>query len=450
MRPACGGVLAAVWFLCCALALTPRARAGVERRSVVVEAVQRASPAVVTVRTEVMVADRSADVFNWFFQDFAGPRQQHKQASSQGSGVVIDPKGLVLTNYHVIAAGGDVELEFADGRKFPAEVVGGTPDHDLAVLGIKGQPKLPYVSMGSSHDLMIGESVIAIGNPFGLSHTVTVGVVSALHRTLHTEEREFPDFIQTDASINPGNSGGPLLTIDGQLVGVNTAIYNKAQGIGFAIPIDKARRIVGDLVRYGKVRRPYFGFEPQDLTPELAQSVGLGDATGAMVADVDAQGPAQGVLQAGDTILDVEGARVSSEASLRLLLTDYTVGTGVNLTILRGGQRRAVSLLPTEVQPELALQRLRQRAGIVVEAVSEADARRARVPAGLILVRSVVPRSPAARVGIQPGDWVRAINSEKTLGMQVFGEGLTRAFWRGQVILLIQRGRVWQQIQFEY
>ena len=449
MSSSCGGGLAAILLLCQAAFLSP-AHAAVERRSAVVEAVQRASPAVVTVRTEVMVADRSADVFNWFFQDFSGSRQQHRQTTSQGSGVVIDPKGLVLTNYHVIAAGGDVELEFTDGRKFPAEVVGGTPDHDLAVLSIKGQPKLPFVSMGTSHDLMIGESVIAIGNPFGLSHTVTVGVVSALHRTLHTEEREFADFIQTDASINPGNSGGPLLTIDGQLVGVNTAIYNKAQGIGFAIPIDKAKRIVGDLVRYGKVRRPYFGFEPQDLTPELAQSVGLSDVTGAMVAEIDAHGPAKGVLQEGDTILDVEGARVSSEASLRLLLTDYTVGTAVNLTVLRAGQRRTVGLQPQEVQPDIALQRLRQRAGLTVEAVSEADARRARVPAGLILVRSVAPGSPAARVGIQPGDLVRAINSEKMLGMQAFGEGLTRAFWRGQVILLIQRGRVWQQIQFEY
>ena len=247
------------------------------RRNAVVDAVRHVSSAVVSVRTEVMVNAQQAPGIDWFFRDFAASHGGKRlETLSQGSGVIIDSRGYVLTNYHVIAAGGDIELELADDRRFPAEVVGGTPDHDLAVLRIKAQAALPFIPMGDSHDLMIGETVIAIGNPFGLSHTVTVGVVSALHRTLRTDEREFADFIQTDASINPGNSGGPLLTIDGQLVGVNTAIYNKAQGIGFAIPIDKAKRIVGDLLTYGQVRRPYFGFEPPrpDPTPVAESQFG--------------------------------------------------------------------------------------------------------------------------------------------------------------------------------
>ena len=428
------------------------------RRNAVVEAVERVSAAVVSVRTEVMVNSQPPGL-DWFFRDFAGPRGnggRRLETLSQGSGVIIDARGYVLTNYHVIAAGGDIELEIADGRRMPAEVVGATPDHDLAVLRVKASVKadkqahLPYVPMGTSHDLMIGETVVAIGNPFGLSHTVTVGVVSALHRTLRTDEREFADFIQTDASINPGNSGGPLLTIDGQLIGVNTAIYNKAQGIGFAIPIDKAKRIVGDLLTYGQVRRPYFGFEPQDLTPALAQSLKLDDTLGALVADVDPQGPAAGALQEADVIVGVDGVRTTDQKNLRLFLTDYTVGAPLQLDVLRNGKRCEVAITPKEVDPERALRRLGDKAGLVVAALPAAQAAQARLPQGMILVQRVAAHSAAARVGIVPGDRVRAINSEKILGMDNLGRALARSYWRGQVILLIQRGRVWQQIPFEF
>ncbi len=421
------------------------------RRNAVVDAVQRVSSAVVSVRTEVMVNAQQAPGIDWFFRDFAAPHGGKRlETLSQGSGVIIDSRGYVLTNYHVIAAGGDIELELADDRRFPAEVVGGTPDHDLAVLRIKQKATLPFIAMGESHNLMIGETVIAIGNPFGLSHTVTVGVVSALHRTLRTDEREFADFIQTDASINPGNSGGPLLTIDGQLVGVNTAIYNKAQGIGFAIPIDKAKRIVGDLLTYGQVRRPYFGFEPQDLTPPLSQSLNLGDTTGALVADVDPKGPAAAALHEADVIVGVNGVRVPDQKNLRLFLTDYTVGAPLTLEVIRAAKRIEVSLTPREVDPQQALTRLRDKAGLQIAALPADQATQARLPQGMILVQRVAPMSPAARVGIMPGDWVRAINSEKILGMENVGRALARSYWRGQVILLIQRGRVWQQVPFDF
>lgn len=423
--------------------------AGVVRRSVVVQAVETAAPAVVSVRSEVVVQRARPDAFNWFFRDFAAP-QQRRETVSQGSGVIIDAKGYVLTNYHVIAGGGDIEVELADGRRFAAEVVGATPDHDLAVMAIKGKGGLPFVAMGSSRDLMIGETVVAIGNPFGLAHTVTVGVVSALHRTLRTEEREFADFIQTDASINPGNSGGALLTIDGQLVGVNTAIYNNAQGIGFAIPIDKAKRIVGDLLRFGEVRRPYFGFEPQDLTAALSQSFGLTGAGGALVAEVDAKGPAHDRLQEGDVIVAVDGVRVETQAMLRLLLTDYTVGADVGLDVMRAGKRQPVTLQPGVLEPAEAMRRLRSKTGLVVVELEAAEAARVGLPAGVILIKSVASGSPAAQIGIRPGDWLRAINSEKVVGLPAFSKGLARNYWRGRVILLIQRGRVWQQIPFEF
>lgn len=435
-----------------ASAYCPQAHASQpERRSAVVVAVERISPAVVSVRTELRVTPQQ-DAFGWFFRDLASA-DPRRETTSQGSGVVIEPRGLVLTNYHVIATGGDIELELTDGQRLAAEVVGSSPEHDLAVLRVKTKQSLPYVKMGVSHDLMIGETVIAIGNPFGLAQTVTTGVVSALHRTLHTEERDYADFIQTDASINPGNSGGPLLTIDGQLMGVNTAIYSNAQGIGFAIPIDKAKRIVEDLLAYGEVRRPYYGFEFQELTPNLRIALHLGDGGGALVADVDKVGPSRTSVREGDVIVRVDGAQVLDQASLRLLLGDYTVGASLSVCLVREGAKKTITLTPGELAPDEALRRLKTSVGLSVEALGRgpvAGPHASRPPEGLLVVRHVVPRSPAAQIGIRPGDFVRAVNSEKIMGMQAFCRALARHYWSGQVIILIQRGRVWQQVPFAF
>ena len=423
--------------------------AAADRRTPVVEAIERVSPVVVSVRTQVMVS-RGGDPFSWFFRDFGANRERQLETTSQGSGVIIDPKGYVLTNYHVISAGGDIEIELVDGRRLSAEVVGTAADHDLAVLQVKGSGTLPHVPMGRSEDLMIGETVIAIGNPFGLSHTVTTGVVSALHRLIRTEDRVYSDFIQTDASINPGNSGGPLLNINGELIGVNTAIYGKAQGIGFAIPIDKARRIVNDLMKYGEVRRPYFGFEVQDLTPDLAQSFSLAQADGALVSDVDPKGPAAGRLTDSDVVVALRGERVSSAEDLRVLLGDQTVGAPVTLQVQRGDKRLSVTVEAGELSVDEALLLLKVRIGIVVGALSESDARETGLPKGTVLVKGVTAGSPAAQVGIRRGDWLRAVNSERVSGVKALGKVMARSYWRGNVVLLIQRGRVWQQIGFRF
>ncbi len=419
-----------------------------ERRTPVVRVVEKVSPAVVSVTVQVMVA-ASQSPFDWFFRDFTPPRQNRLQTLSQGSGVVIDPAGYVLTNYHVIEGGGEVAVELADNRRFEAEIVGTAPDQDLAVLKVKADRQLPYVPMGTSFDLMIGEPVIAIGNPFGLSHTVTTGVVSALHRTIQGEERTYTDFIQTDASINPGNSGGPLLNIEGMLIGVNTAIYSKAQGIGFAIPIDKARRIVDDLIKYGEVRRPYYGFEIQELTPELAETFERRGQGGALVADVDRRGPAAGKLKEGDIVTSLDGSRVTDAHDLRSRLGNYTAGAKVSLTVQRGGSERYVDVIAAELAPDEALRRVEERIGIRAGELSESDARRSRLPAKVIVVESVAQSSPAWQAGIRRGDWVRAVNSEKVVGMTAFGKAMARSYWRGQAILLIQRGRVWQQLAFD-
>lgn len=438
------------------------------RRSLVVEAVQRARQAVVSVRAERVVAAEHMGL-DWFFRDFADPQRQRRDLS-QGSGVIIDKSGLVLTNYHVIAAGGDIEIEIDDGRRLVAQVVGSTPDHDLAVLKVEAAGPLPALAMGRSHSLLIGETVIAIGNPFGLSHTVTTGVVSALHRTLLADKRHFVDFIQTDASINPGNSGGPLMTIDGELIGITTAIYERAQGIGFAIPIDKALRLVDDLMRFGHVRRPYFGFTPHDLSggaARLSWAAGpggvrgpggpgdagrSGDTGGALVTDIDPHGPAAGVLQEGDVIGRVEGARVDNAAALRLMLTDHTVGSAVLVELLRGGQRQKLVLTPREVDADEAMAQLVKSSGLTIDELSPAARRQLGLGAddGLLVITRVAHRSLAAARGIRPGDWLRAVDSEKVANLAACKKSLTRAWWRGQVTLLVQRGGAWQQFPFPY
>jgi S1-C subfamily serine protease len=232
-----------------------------DRRSAVVEAVERVSPAVVNVSTTQVIEQGSAPFprfrdpfFDEFFRDFIEPRPQRFTRTSLGSGVIVRPDGHILTNQHVVLRASRITVTLADGREFEASLVGSDADSDLAVLKVDSTDPLPSVEMGTAGDLMIGEMVIAIGNPFGLSHTVTTGVVSATGRSLRSDEQVFQDLIQTDASINPGNSGGPLLNIRGAVIGVNTAIYQKAQGIGFAVPIDRARRVVDDLISYGAVR----------------------------------------------------------------------------------------------------------------------------------------------------------------------------------------------------
>src|SRR5262245_7267285 len=292
------------------------------RRSLVVQAVERTSPAVVNVSTEQVTEQRGSPFpfpqdpfFDEFFRDFVDPRPRRFKTTSLGSGVIVDPDGTILTNVHVVLRGSRIHVTIADGRELDATPVGADADSDIAVLRVKAGGRLPAVSLGTSSDLMIGETVIAIGNPFGLSHTVTTGVVSAVGRSLHDEERTYTDFVQTDASINPGNSGGPLLNIRGELIGINTAIYGKAQGIGFAIPVDRARRVMRDLVAFGEVRRPWTGLVVQDLTPDLAQHFGA--RHGVVVAEVEPDGPAAraGVVR-GEVIVRVDGREVGSRAGV--------------------------------------------------------------------------------------------------------------------------------------
>ena len=263
--------------------------------------------------------------FDRFFSDFFDVYPQRRPTSSLGSGVIIDGvKGYVLTNNHVVAQAKEVTVTLADQTELKARVVGLDQGSDLAVLQVEKQGTLPTMALGDSDKLLIGQRVIAIGNPFGLSHTVTTGVVSALNRTFKVESDLFFGFIQTDAAINPGNSGGALLDIDGSLIGINTAIYARAQGIGFAIPINRARMIAAELIAHGRVRPSWLGLSAQTLTPELGAHFSVPGNRGVIVTKVEPGSPAErGGLKKDDIIVGLAHPAGGHPGELQSGRADY-------------------------------------------------------------------------------------------------------------------------------
>ena len=412
------------------------------RETPVVIAVRQAGPAVVNISTRQVSTSRSGpfrpfggnEFFDQFFRDFFEPYEMERSHTSLGSGVIIDgQKKLILTNEHVVARASEIKITLADDQEFIAESVGSDPDSDLAVLQIKTSKNLPALTMGDSSDLMIGETVIAIGNPFGLTHTVTTGVISAVNRTVTTGGRTFRDFIQTDASINPGNSGGPLLNINGQLIGINTAIYDRAEGIGFAIPIDKAKRIIKDLISYGEVLPAWLGLSLQPMDDRLAQYFQAPASGGALITAVDPDGPAgdSGLTQ-GDVLVGLDADKVTSVDDYEELLKGYTTGARITLTVHRAGSPLKVKVTARAYPPEKAQQLSWDRYGLKVTG---------RGGRGTVLVKEVRKASPAAQVGLQPGDAVLQINEIKTTSEETYLKAMTRYRFRLGVGAIVQRGR---------
>lgn len=274
-------------------------------------------------------------VFRYFFGDRLDPKP--RQASNLGSGVIVSANGYILTNHHVVEAAEEIQVALSDGRTLPARVVGADPETDLAVLKIDAN-NLPAITFAQPESLKIGDWVLAVGNPFGVGQTVTAGIVSALGRT-HLGINTFENFIQTDAAINPGNSGGALVDADGNLVGVNSAIYSRtggSQGIGFAIPVSIARQVMEQIINTGSVTRGWVGIEVQDLTPELAESFGLKSTEGALIAGVLKGGPADvGGIRPGDILLAVNGRKVVDSSSLLNLIADLSPGATAQLKVAR-------------------------------------------------------------------------------------------------------------------
>ena len=278
-------------------------------------AASAALPSVVHIYTTQEIRQQRHPLFNDpIFRHFFGDRLDAKprQTSGLGSGVIVDPQGYILTNFHVVDGASDIEVTLHDGKTQQARIIGSDPESDLAILQIKAQ-NLPVIQFGSMENLMVGDVVLAIGNPFGVGQTVTMGIVSALGRS-HLGINTFENFIQTDAAINPGNSGGALIDAEGKLVGINTAIYSRSggsQGIGFAIPVSTARSVMEQIIRNGSVTRGWIGVEAQEITQDLADSFNLPDTDGALIAGVVRRGPAdQAGIRPGDVLLSVNGRPV--------------------------------------------------------------------------------------------------------------------------------------------
>jgi serine protease Do len=434
-------------------AAAPRLRPLRERRSPVVIAVESAAPAVVNISTSQV--RREANPFSQqgnplaeeFFRNFFGAPLQKRQNRSLGSGVIIRSDGYILTNDHVVSRASEIRVHLAGNKIYPARIIGSDPTNDLAVIKIDADEPLPNLPMGRSEDLMIGETVIAIGNPFGLQHTVTTGVVSALGRSLGNGEkgrRNPADFIQTDASINPGNSGGPLLNIHGELIGINTAIFSKAQGIGFAIPINRARRIVGDLIHFGKVRKAWVGLVLQDLTPRLAQKIGYRPAAGgggAVAAQVLKNSPADKAgIRREDIVLKFGRKKISSREDYLNELAGYTVGSKVGVQLWRRGKTHRALVRLSPIPVALADSIARNWLGVRVSKIDEININRYRLrtQAGVV-VTAVVGGGAADAIGIQPGDIIRQINGQEIGNIESFREMVVRAREFPRVQLIVQR-----------
>jgi len=400
-----------------------------------------ASPAVANIATEQVVRGPAGfgpgvprggpwgergdpfDFFNRYFGQGRPPMTQ--KMHSLGSGFVIDPKGYILTNFHVVQNASKITVRLANKKEYPAKVVGQDPKTDLALIQIKTDTPLPALPLGDSDKIQVGDWVVAIGNPFGLDHTVTAGIVSAKGRVIGAGP--YDDFIQTDASINPGNSGGPLLNLSGEVVGINTAITAEGQGIGFAIPARLAKEVVDQLKATGKVERGWLGVMVQTLTPELAKSFKMEGKGGALVADVDSDGPAKGQLKRGDIIVAFNGQEVKDASDLPPLVAAAKIGSEAKVTFMRDGRSQVVSVKLGRLPEEKAASQgeeggeAPETLGLQVQDLTPKLAARLRVkPGSGVVVTGIDPNGPAFQSGLRTGDVIVEVNQQATPNVAKF------------------------------
>ncbi len=431
-------------------AADPRDRALVERmQQVFVEVAERLKPSVVNISTTQKVQPSRRQTEPFFrgpFREFFGEEffERFFERRSLGSGVIVDAKGTILTNNHVVEQADEIQVTLVDERTFQAKVIGTDPKTDLAVIRIEGAKDLKPASLGNSAKIRTGDFVIAIGNPFGLSHTVTVGVISATGRA-GMGITAYEDFIQTDASINPGNSGGPLLNIDGQVIGINTAIVASGQGIGFAIPITPAREIMEQLIKEGRITRGWLGVLIQPLTPDLARQFGVKAGEGVVVGDVLEGGPAEKAgLTTGDVIQAVGGKPVTDVRGLQRVVAALRPGTQVAVTVNRKGKdvtlNATVGQMPTE-EPVAVTPEPFERHGFAVQDLTPELREKLQVKEGGVLVASVEPGSPAFRRGLRPGDVILEVDRQPVKSRQDLLAMLQASRPEMELLLLVQRGK---------
>ncbi len=422
-----------------------------KRKTPVVRVVERVAPSIVNISTQQIVQRRVSPFggignpfFNSFFKDFLAPEFiQRFKLKTLGSGIIFDDGRKVLTNQHVINGAKEIAIITSRGKRLSAVSVGSDDVTDIAVLRLKGKTGLPPIPMGTSSDLMIGETVIAIGNPFGLSNTVTVGVISSLHRSLNSEGKIFKDLIQTDASINPGNSGGPLLNILGKVIGINTAIYSKAQGIGFAIPIDKVKKISRTIITYGHVPPAWFGIDCQVLTPSIARHFNFKGDKGILITAIELGSPAAvSHLRVGDIITAINQTTTSSPLMFQQVLNQYLPGDMISLSIIRNGKEETLSLKLKRLTARHGTFLIRRIFGFGLRELNrkeKAFLSRSGISIG-IAISEVIPRSLASANGLQKGDILLQLNGSDLKNVQTFHKGLIKHLREGRFELVLLRG----------
>jgi len=387
-----------------------------------------------------------------FFHNFQIPRERRE--SALGSGVIVDSDGYIITNNHVVAKADTIKVILGDNREYKAKVIGTDPKTDIAVIKINAK-NLPVIPWGDSNKLQVGEYVLAMGNPFGLNQTVTMGIVSAVGRA-NVGIADYEDFIQTDAAINPGNSGGALVNTQGQLVGINTAIFTRSggyMGIGFAIPSDMARDVMDQLIKHGRVIRGWLGVSIQEVTPELAKNFGLSEPRGALVGEVIKNSPAaEAGVKTGDVIVGYDGKNIDTPTTLRNLVADTPVGKEVNVKVIRHKEPKTFEIKIAEQSKKVAEESSENEAPqsssdtllseLSVQNLTPQIAQQLNLPhnSSGVVVTEVDPSSPAAAVGLQPGDIITQINRKPVRNLREYRHITSKLGKNESVLLLIVRG----------
>jgi Do/DeqQ family serine protease len=411
--------------------------------------VKRVSPSVVNIATRGTIKEQPGQrnpllddpFFRRFFETPPDAKPRERQFQSAGSGVIVDAKnGYIITNHHVVENASEITITLLDNRSFSAKVVGSDEGADIAVLQAK-QPNLIAMTLGDSSRLEVGDYVVAIGNPFGLQHTVTAGIVSALGRTGINPDG-YEDFIQTDASINPGNSGGALVNLRGELVGINSAILSRSGGnigIGFAIPVNMVKGVMDQLIKYGQVKRGVLGVNIYNVTPDIAKEFGLTESSGALVAGV-APGSAadRAGVKTGDIITSINGAVMRDAGELRNTIGMLRVGDKVEIGLLRDGKPRKVTALIAERSDAESANAVDINRGL--DGADLADA----PDDGGVLVKSVQEGSPAAQNGLRTGDTILGVGRTPVTNTKTFKEAAKNA---SVLVLNVRRGSTQQLIQ---
>jgi serine protease Do len=412
---------------------------------------KKTMPVVVNISTTAQRSPRSSnDPIDEFFSRFFGDAQPRENSQrSLGSGILISKDGEILTSYHVVQNADAINVKLADQTEYEARLIGKDERTDLALIKIRRSGgNLPFARLGSSGQLDVGDWVMAIGNPFGLEHTVTAGIVSAKGRVIGAGP--YDNFIQTDASINPGNSGGPLINASGEVVGVNSAIFSQTGsnvGIGFAIPIDLAKKIVDQLKKNGRVVRGWLGIRVQDVSPQLAASLGLikNPAEMAVITEIgDGSPAAEAGIKPGDVILEFNAKPVPKSQDFPSLIADTAPGQKVTLKIIREKKEQTIPVKIGELPEEDALQKAETKdpeIGVRVQRITPEAARRLGLTStkGLLIVE-VQPGSPADQVGLEPADVIREVNQRPVNNISDFERAVRQGRRGERTLLLVQRG----------